>query len=180
MSMIPPIDSTGAGAAQNSNGSTNSLNALDNPQTFMQLLVAELKYQDPSSPVDPTQFMAQTAQLTEVQAITTLQATEQTSASASLIGKSITASTSNGPINGVVTGVTIDSSGKPQLDVNGTEVALSSITQVGTLQAASNAGTTGQSATGASTPSTGTSGSTTGSTGSTTPTPSSGSTTPSA
>jgi len=169
MTTIPPIDSTGANAAQNTSSSTNAFNALDNPQTFMQLLVAELKYQNPDNPVDPTQFMAQTAQLTEVQAITTLQATEQTSASAALIGKEITASSGSGKVQGVVTGVTINSSGTPQLDVNGATVALSSVTQVGSL--APPAAPAGQSGTGSTTPSTGT---TSGSSGSGTP---SGSTT---
>ena len=34
--------------------------------TFLKLLVAQLKYQDPSSPSDPTQFMSETAQFTVV------------------------------------------------------------------------------------------------------------------
>ena len=37
---------------------------------FLKLLVAQLKYQDPSKPVDSSQFMAQTAQFTQVQKMT--------------------------------------------------------------------------------------------------------------
>ena len=35
--------------------------------TFLKLLVAQLKYQDPSNPADSTQFLAQTAQFTQVE-----------------------------------------------------------------------------------------------------------------
>src|SRR3954452_21500007 len=46
--------------------------AADNKSTldkdaFLKLLVAQLKYQDPSKPVDSSEFMAQTAQFTQVE-----------------------------------------------------------------------------------------------------------------
>jgi flagellar basal-body rod modification protein FlgD len=50
----------------------------DDPLTskvlFLQLLVAQLKNQDPTSPADPTQFVAQLAQFSQLE-----QSTQQTS-----------------------------------------------------------------------------------------------------
>lgn len=63
---------------------------------FLKLLVAQLKYQDPSSPVDSSQFMAQTAQFTQVEKLeqmaqdsTAALSLQQGLAASSLVGKSV-------------------------------------------------------------------------------------------
>ena len=45
------------------------------PQAFLQLLVAQLKYQDPTNPVDTSSFMNQTAMLSQVQTMNSMQST---------------------------------------------------------------------------------------------------------
>jgi flagellar hook assembly protein FlgD len=40
---------------------------LGNEQTFLQLLVAQLQYQDPSQPADGTQFVTQLAQFSDLE-----------------------------------------------------------------------------------------------------------------
>jgi flagellar basal-body rod modification protein FlgD len=75
-----------------------------NENTFLTLLVAQLKYQDPMNPADSTQFLTQTAQFTEVetlQKMATQQAAQQSAsellASASMLGRPVTYSlTANG------------------------------------------------------------------------------------
>jgi flagellar basal-body rod modification protein FlgD len=59
------------------NASSNQLNE----NTFLTLLVAQLKYQDPMNPADSTQFLTQTAQFTEVETLQKME-TEQASAQA--------------------------------------------------------------------------------------------------
>ena len=78
---------------------TNESNQL-NEDTFLQLLVAQMKYQDPLSPTDSTQFLTQTAQFTEVstlQQIETdqqaIQHTNQLLAASGMVGRGVTYST---------------------------------------------------------------------------------------
>jgi flagellar basal-body rod modification protein FlgD len=63
---------------------------------FLKLLVAQLKYQDPSKPTDSTQMMAQSAQFTMVQRLEDMAKStastlgiEQGMAASSLVGKSV-------------------------------------------------------------------------------------------
>ncbi len=71
--------------------------------TFLKLLVAQLKYQNPMSPSDGTQFLAQTAQFTMVEKLNEISQLVKTTAAAnevleagSMIGKNVTIATENG------------------------------------------------------------------------------------
>lgn len=75
--------------------STSGVAGLGQDQ-FLQLLIAQLKNQDPLSPVDDTQFITQLAQLNTVQGIQDLNASfsqqlklQQLTQGANLIGKTI-------------------------------------------------------------------------------------------
>src|SRR4051812_48197097 len=90
-----------AAAATKENGTLDK-------DAFLKLLVAQLKYQDPSNPVDSSQFMSQTAQFTSVEKLTALADTQtamlssqQLLGASSLVGKTVsypgpTARTSRG------------------------------------------------------------------------------------
>ncbi len=152
MSTINPLGATsaatsaaGTGSGASASSSSNPLASLANPQEFLQLLVAQLQNQDPLNPTSGTQFISQTAQMTEAAMVDqlvgiekqSLSATQQAassqqlSASASLIGKQVTASVaSGGSVTGVVSGVTVDPTTGPMLDIGSTQVALSAVQQV--------------------------------------------------
>ena len=105
MSAVFPISS--ATQQSTTTAPTTGSNTLDS-QAFLQLLVAELKYQDPMSPADPTQFLTQTAQFTQVQTLQSIQQSQQSAAmasqvlaSSSMIGHSVTYSLVEGSANGV-------------------------------------------------------------------------------
>jgi flagellar basal-body rod modification protein FlgD len=143
---VPAASTTPAASASASAASAGGLNQLDNTQSFLQLLVAQLKNQDPTNPADPTQFMTEIAQMTAVQSQTSLSAEEQTVAADSMIGRTVTGMNSTGTsVSGLVNGVLLTASGSPELELgSGTTaqtVALTSITQVTAAYAAS-AGTT--------------------------------------
>jgi flagellar basal-body rod modification protein FlgD len=131
MTMIDPTSSQAAAAATTSSSGSNALNQLDNTQEFLKLLVAQLQNQDPLNPEDPSQFMSEIAQLTQVQSQTTLGAEQQTATADSMIGFDVTGTGASGAqVQGVVSSVDLSSSGSPVLMVGTTALPLSSVTQV--------------------------------------------------
>ncbi len=65
-----PQQTSGAQSGSTSSGSGSSsapLNSMVTEQTFLQLLVAQLKHQDPEQPQDGTQFVAQLAQFSSLE-----------------------------------------------------------------------------------------------------------------
>ncbi|HUW88219.1 MAG TPA: flagellar hook capping FlgD N-terminal domain-containing protein [Candidatus Paceibacterota bacterium] len=124
-----PIGNT---AALSSGSSTGSASLLD-PNTFLSLLVAELRYQDPMDPTNSANFMSQLAQLSQVQQLQTMTLSSRIGAAASLIGRPVTGIAANGSmLSGTVTGVTNGSTG-PMLNVGGNLMDLSNVTQIGTV-----------------------------------------------
>jgi flagellar basal-body rod modification protein FlgD len=115
---------------------------------FMKLMVAQLKYQDPLSPADPQQFLAQSAQFSTVEKLEHIatQVSEQTWAMAlntagGLVGKEITFLRMDGTTgSGLVTSATTDPDGIV-LNVNGEEVPLGAITTIAPASQAPTAGT---------------------------------------
>ncbi|WP_433610120.1 flagellar hook capping FlgD N-terminal domain-containing protein [Dactylosporangium sp. CA-139114] len=105
---------------------------------FLKLLVAQLKYQDPSKPMDNSEFLAQTAQFTTVEKLEDLATAEQSMLNAqlqlgasNLIGKTVTYADKDGhPITGVVSSAKFFTGGPPTLHVGNTDIALASVTEV--------------------------------------------------
>ena len=64
-----PIYTSAASTAGNSStpATTPKTDPLANKQVFLQLLVAQLKHQDPSKPQDGVQFIAQLAQFSQLE-----------------------------------------------------------------------------------------------------------------
>ena len=93
---------------------------------FMQLLVAQMRYQNPMSPVDGQQYMAQLAQFAQVEK---LEAISKSQADAALWGKALSGQAMLGQtvtgvgaagteVTGTVTSVTLTDAG-PRLDLSG-------------------------------------------------------------
>ena len=90
---------------------------------FLQLLVAQMKYQDPLNPTSDTEYIAQLAQFSQLEQMQNLAATNENSQMLSMVGKEVCVSSENedGTLNykqGIVDGVTI-SGGKAYLTVDG-------------------------------------------------------------
>ena len=112
-------------------GSTKKLGDQD---TFLKLLVAQLKYQDPSNPADSTQFLAQTAQFTQVEKlgeIASMLQSQQLIGASALVGRTVTYQDADGAsFTGVVTRTKLNGDSEPTLVVGNTDVALSKVTEV--------------------------------------------------
>jgi|SRR5580658_6198940 flagellar basal-body rod modification protein FlgD len=106
---------------------TQTLNQAD----FLKLLVTQMSSQDPLNPESDTDFAAQLAQFSSLQATQTMGGNLQTIQATGLIGQTVyvTPTVGGTSVSGVVSGVAI-SSGTPQILVNGQAYGLSQITGV--------------------------------------------------
>jgi flagellar basal-body rod modification protein FlgD len=108
--MVDSISALGTGASSATSG--NSLGSLDS-DVFLQLMVAQLRYQNPLEPTDATAMMAQTAQFTTVETLQAISDTQQQlmnmsqlSAGLDMVGKDVEAIGFDGRrTTGTVTGV---------------------------------------------------------------------------
>ncbi|BAB49950.1 MULTISPECIES: flagellar hook assembly protein FlgD [Mesorhizobium] len=110
----------------NSTTKSTSKTAVDY-QSFLKLLIAEMKNQDPTKPMDSTQYVAQLATFSQVeqsvQSNTKLDQIMQSSALSqadAIIGRSITSA--DGKTTGIVASVTLASSGLIAVLQDGTKV----------------------------------------------------------
>jgi flagellar basal-body rod modification protein FlgD len=63
----PSSTSTGSAANAASNSGIDTTDALANENTFLQLLVTQIKNQDPTQPMDSTTFLTQLAQFSQLE-----------------------------------------------------------------------------------------------------------------
>lgn len=140
---------SGASAATPAKSIADKSKELGDKDTFLKLLVAQLKYQDPSNPADSTQFLAQTAQFTQVEKlsdIADLLRSQRMIGASSLVGHEITYMDEQGARQtGVVSAAKLNGDSEPTLRIGNTDVQLSKVMEVQTLapSAAGAAGLTG-------------------------------------
>lgn len=129
---VASVDKTGTDLATSAQQGLTA-----NKQDFLQLLVAQMTNQDPLSPMDNQQFVAQLAQmqsLEELMSINKLSSSvlqqQQISSSSNLIGKSVFAKDDfGGIVTGVVEKVQIVG-GDVRLVVGGTNVSISTVQEI--------------------------------------------------
>ncbi len=126
-----------AGTGTATSGPTTTTSNSEDKDMFLQLLVAQMKYQDPSNPADSSEFLAQTAQFTALEKMQ--EVADQTSqlvalqvafGASSLVGRTVTFPAADGTIStGVVGSVQFGATG-PVLKVDGNDVHLASVQSV--------------------------------------------------
>ena len=108
-------------------------------ETFLALLVAQLRYQDPSSPMDTNEMMAQSTQMASMEQLVSIGDTSRESfalqmrvAASAMVGQEVTFLDADGKTQtGTVTGVDF-STGVPSLTVGEWTVPLDAISSVAT------------------------------------------------
>ena len=107
--------------------------------TFLKLLVAQMRYQDPSNPADSTQLMSQTASFSQVEKLEEIAKQsasalilQEHSTAAAMVGRAVTYTDGNGnPVTGTVSSVKLATTGSEALaKVGGVDVPVGRITQV--------------------------------------------------
>lgn len=105
---------------------------------FLQLLVAQMKYQDPMNPTDSGQFLAQSAQFTALEKMQSvadqtaqLVSSQMAFGASNLVGRTVSWTASDGTaMSGNVDGVQFGTQG-PMLDVGGTTIPIAQVQSVG-------------------------------------------------
>jgi flagellar basal-body rod modification protein FlgD len=120
-----------AGAKKNLADASKDLGDKD---TFLKLLVAQLKYQDPSKPADSTQFLAQTAQFTQVEKlgdIADMLKSQRMVSAASLVGHDVTYMDELGAKQtGTIAAAKLNGDSEPMLRVGNSDVPLSKVMEI--------------------------------------------------
>ncbi len=137
---VSSFGATRAASGTTSTGSTSGTSGANgdlDKQAFLDLLVAQLRNQDPSSPMDSSQLMAQTTQLTTMEKLVQLSDTSRESfalqmrmAAASLVGQQVTwTDADGGGHTGTVGGVSY-AGAVPTVTVGDQTVALDAVSSV--------------------------------------------------
>jgi flagellar basal-body rod modification protein FlgD len=128
---ISSITATTPTATISSNTTSAAQSATINYNQFLQLLIAELKNQDPTNPLDPTQQVSQLASFSAVEqqvqtntTLTSLLNNNYLSQAESAIGHKVTSA--DGSVSGAIASVTVSSSGATATLTNGQTVTLGS------------------------------------------------------
>ena len=142
-SALPADYASPASTAGTAGSSSSHLNMDD----FLQILSAELQYQDPMSPTDNSQYMAQMAQFSLLEQVESLSKQISFSAASSSIGQNVIYSLTDSSGNTAMSSGTIDavdiSSGTPAYLVNGQWLTQSEIS--GFYQPPASSGSTSDS-----------------------------------
>jgi len=112
---------------------------------FLQLLIAQLKGQDPLNPdsQDSNQKISEEAQFSQVSSLQGISSSSEMMQASSLIGKTVSLNDpNNGAVSGTVSAATVDSKGT-NIIVNGTSYALSTITAIENAPASTASSSTG-------------------------------------
>ena len=137
---MPTVDAVAAAstaATTAAAGNTTAPKKTLDAEVFLQLLVAQMKNQDPSSPLDTNEMMAQTTQLAMMEQLVTLADTFTESfalsmrqTAAALVGKTASYVDADGVTqSGVVTKVSFENS-VPSVTIGDTTIPLDAVSGV--------------------------------------------------
>jgi len=141
---------SGVSGSNNSNALSSALSSVTgssgqfvSENTFLTLLITQLKNQDPMNPQDSSQFVAQLASFSSLEQMTSMNTAMNNvldNSATSLIGQNVTLLDSSGNlVQGTVTGI-VYFANTPAVQVNGVNYPPSDIQNVGNVVASATQG----------------------------------------
>ena len=121
-------------------GISTTQSTSEDKQMFLQLMVAQLRYQDPLNPADSGEFLAQSAQFTSLEKmqdvsdrVGALLGSQMAFGAGAMVGQQVSWIDLDGTTThaGTISGVTFGAEG-PVFDIGGTQVPLAQLLSVGT------------------------------------------------
>ena len=99
MSYVAPVEDgkivTNTTSTDKQSSLTSASGSTMDKDSFLQLLVAQMKYQDPMQPTSNTEYVAQFAQFSQVESLQNLSASMDLQRASSLVGKTVYVRTTN-------------------------------------------------------------------------------------
>lgn len=141
-SAITSTTTSGTTSTTSSSSTTSSIDF----DSFIQLLATELKYQDPTDPVDTSEYMSQMIGIGSLEALENIYSATNNSSAYSLIGKDVTYQYTDSSGNTAAASGTVDSviisGSNTYLTIDGTTVSLDDVVQVTSSTDSSSSDTT--------------------------------------
>lgn len=141
-----PVDALAAAGAAGlySGATTRTPSQSMDSEVFMNLLVTQLQNQDPSSPMDTNQMIAQTTQLAMMEKVTEMATSsresfslQMRSSAAALVGQTVTYTMNDGTeATGIASSVSFKDA-VPQVTIGGKSIALDAVSGVTTAASSS-------------------------------------------
>ena len=134
--MTDPVGGVGSPATYTAATSVDRSDQMGK-DTFLQLLVAQMRYQDPGNPTSTTEFMSQTATFTQVEKLeeiasqnASLLALQRSLSAGALVGHSVSWTAEDGTTRtGTVSSVRF-AGDEPSAVIDGAEVPLGRLTEI--------------------------------------------------
>ena len=132
MNVPSATDTTSTNSTNSTSSTTSTSNNTVDYNTFLQLLIAEMKNQDPTNPMDTSQYMSQFAQLSTVEQATltnskldSLLSSQALTQADGLIGRNVSfTDTTGAAVTGKIASVSINSDGSVATLEDGTKIAV--------------------------------------------------------
>ena len=130
----PIVDGKVVNSAASSDTSKKTSNSSLDKDAFLQLLVAQMKYQDPLEPTSNTEYISQFATFSELEEMQNLSNSMDAQRASSLVGQYVTVKTTSTTGESILVGGKVDyvaiENGKAYLSINGNKYSIDDLDSV--------------------------------------------------
>ncbi|WP_371371256.1 flagellar hook assembly protein FlgD [Sporomusa aerivorans] len=137
MANVNGVNNTNNTTSNSGTTNTREKNDALGKDDFLQLLITQLRYQDPMSPMEDKDFIAQMAQFTSLEQMQNMNSSMQMSQASSLIGMAVKWTDTNGKEQTDVVQSVRMVNHQPKLVLSSTSIDLNQVTAIGVPQVVS-------------------------------------------